>query len=63
MTAVGRKQPVTEGCLRPEADGRMRQGNQGDSVSEILALTDQQPLFGHKSGKRVNTHWMTFMKR
>ena len=32
-------------------------------VSEILALTDQQPLFGHKSGKRVNTHWMTFMKR
>lgn len=32
-------------------------------VSEILALTDQQPLFGHNSGKRVNTHWMTFMKR
>ena len=32
-------------------------------VSEILALTDQQPLFGHRSGKRVNTHWMTFMKR
>ncbi|MQT97840.1 class I SAM-dependent methyltransferase [Pseudomonas helleri] len=32
-------------------------------VSEILALTDQRPLFGHKSGKREKTHWITFMKR
>ncbi|WP_350575091.1 class I SAM-dependent methyltransferase [Pseudomonas sp. HY2-MNA-CIBAN-0224] len=32
-------------------------------VSEILALTDQTPLFGHKSGKREKTHWITFMKR
>jgi hypothetical protein len=32
-------------------------------VGEILALTDQQPLFGHKSGKRADTHWITFMKR
>ena len=32
-------------------------------VSEILALTDQAPLFGHKSGKREKTHWITFMKR
>lgn len=32
-------------------------------VSEILALTDQKPLFGHISGKRANTHWITFMKR
>lgn len=31
-------------------------------VSEILALTDQRPLFGHKSGKRADTHWITFMK-
>lgn len=31
-------------------------------VSEILALTDQSPLFGHKSGKREKTHWITFMK-
>lgn len=31
-------------------------------VSEILALTDQKPLFGHKSGKRMATHWITFMK-
>ncbi|WP_288384632.1 class I SAM-dependent methyltransferase [uncultured Acinetobacter sp.] len=31
-------------------------------VSEILALTDQKPLFGHVSGKRANTHWIGFMK-
>lgn len=32
-------------------------------VSELLALTDQKPLFGHKSGKREKTHWITFMKQ
>lgn len=31
-------------------------------VSEILALTPHKPLFGHISGKRSNTHWITFMK-
>ena len=31
-------------------------------VSEILALTEQKPVFGHISGKRANTHWITFMK-
>lgn len=25
-------------------------------VSELLALTDEKPLFGHKSGKREKTH-------
>ncbi|MNO04449.1 hypothetical protein D3C81_2254770 [compost metagenome] len=32
-------------------------------VSELLALTDEKPLFGHKSGKREKTHWITLMKR
>lgn len=31
-------------------------------VSEILALTSEKPLFGHKSGKRMDTHWICFMK-
>lgn len=31
-------------------------------VSEILALTPEKPLFGHKSGKQQNTHWIAFMK-
>lgn len=32
-------------------------------TSAILALTDQKPLFGHISGARANTHWITFMKQ
>jgi len=32
-------------------------------VSQILALTNEIPLFGHKSGKREKTHWIMFMKR
>lgn len=31
-------------------------------VSEILKLTDKKPLFGHRSGKRSNTHWIAFIK-
>jgi hypothetical protein len=31
-------------------------------VGEILALTERTPLFGHKSGKRADTHWICFMK-
>lgn len=32
-------------------------------TSEILKLTDQKPIIGHKSGKRSDTHWITFMKK
>ena len=28
---------------------------------DILKLTEVKPLFGHISGKRANTHWVTFM--
>lgn len=31
-------------------------------LKEILALTDQKPLFGHPSGKSQKTHWVAFMK-
>ena len=31
-------------------------------VSEVLKFTPEQPIFGHKSGKRSNTHWLCFMK-
>lgn len=31
-------------------------------VREILALCEEEPLFGHPSGKRCNTHWFCFMK-
>lgn len=32
-------------------------------VSQILALTPERPLFGHKSGKQQKTHWITFLKQ
>jgi SAM-dependent methyltransferase len=31
-------------------------------LREVLALTDQKPLYGHKSGKKANTHWVAFIK-
>lgn len=31
-------------------------------VSEILLLTDEKPLFGHRSGKASKTHWIVFIK-
>ena len=30
-------------------------------LSEVLALTDRKPLFGHPSGKASKTHWVCFM--
>ena len=31
-------------------------------VKDILALTEHKPLYGHISGKRSKTHWITFIK-
>ena len=31
-------------------------------IKEILELTDYKPLYGHKSGKKMNTHWVCFIK-
>jgi hypothetical protein len=32
-------------------------------LSEVLALTPHQPLFGNTSGKNAGTHWLVFMKQ
>ncbi|WP_242612466.1 class I SAM-dependent methyltransferase [Corticibacter populi] len=31
-------------------------------VAQVLSCTSEKPLFGHRSGKRSGTHWMTFIK-
>ena len=31
-------------------------------LNRVLALTPEKPLFGHRSGKKAQTHWVTFMK-
>ena len=33
------------------------------SVTEIKKAIGAEPLFGHISGKRANTHWLCFMKK
>ncbi|MCM1289304.1 MAG: class I SAM-dependent methyltransferase [Corallococcus sp.] len=62
------KEMLTKGfaeCFRVlEANGVLIfKWNETDvPVSEILRLTNEKPIFGHKSGKRSNTHWICFMK-
>jgi len=31
-------------------------------LREILELTPEQPLFGHRTGRQAKTHWVAFMK-
>jgi SAM-dependent methyltransferase len=31
-------------------------------LKEILKLTNEKPLIGHPSGKRMQTHWVMFIK-
>jgi hypothetical protein len=31
-------------------------------LREILALTPEKPLYGHRSGRRERTHWVAFIK-
>jgi len=31
-------------------------------LCRVLALTPEKPLYGHRSGKRAQTHWVTFLK-
>lgn len=31
-------------------------------LKEILKLTDQKPLYGHRSGAKAQTHWVAFIK-
>lgn len=32
------------------------------STRDIINVIGQEPLFGHRSGRKMNTHWMTYMK-
>jgi hypothetical protein len=31
-------------------------------IKEVLKLTDEKPVIGHPSGKRMGTHWVLFIK-
>lgn len=32
------------------------------STRQVINVLGQDPLFGHRSGKKMNTHWLCFMK-
>ncbi len=48
--------------LKPEGVLIFKWNETQYSVKDILALTPNQPMFGHKSGKQMKTHWITFTK-
>lgn len=48
--------------LRPEGVLIFKWCEDEIPVSQILALTPERPLFGHRSGKQQKTHWIAFMK-
>ncbi len=31
-------------------------------LRDLLSLTDEKPLYGHRSGKQAQTHWIAFVK-
>jgi SAM-dependent methyltransferase len=48
--------------LRPEGTLIFKWCEVQFPVKEILELSPVPPLFGHQSGKRMNTHWIAFLK-
>lgn len=48
--------------LRPEGVLIFKWNEHNIPVSQILSLTNQQPLFGQRCGKSAKTHWIVFMK-
>jgi len=48
--------------LKPEGVLIFKWSDISVSTREILNVIGQEPLFGHRSGKKMNTHWMCFMK-
>lgn len=52
-------------CMRVlKADGVLifKWSDVSVSTREIINVIGREPLFGHRSGKKANTHWMCFMK-
>jgi SAM-dependent methyltransferase len=48
--------------LRPEGTLIFKWCEYDVPVAEVLALTPEKPLYGHRSGKQSKTHWIAFLK-
>ncbi|MBB1025880.1 class I SAM-dependent methyltransferase [Dietzia sp. DQ12-76] len=49
--------------LRPNGTLIFKWNEDQIPVAEVLALTPERPLYGHRSGRQSRTHWICFMKR
>mgnify|MGYP003452432961 CR=1 FL=1 len=48
--------------LKPEGALIFKWNETQINVSELLKLTDYQPLFGNKKPQQAGTHWLVFIK-
>ncbi len=48
--------------LKPNGTLIFKWSERSIQLHEVLKLTDQKPLYGHKSAKRMGTHWIAFIK-
>ena len=48
--------------LKPNGTLIFKWSNVQIPIKDVLKLTKHKPLYGHKSGKRMNTHWVCFIK-
>lgn len=48
--------------LKPYGTLVFKWGERDIPTREIIKACGQEPLFGHKSGKKMQTHWLCFMK-
>ena len=53
---------LPDGILRPDGVLIFKWNETQVPVRDVLALTPTQPIFGHHSGKRAQTHWLVFIK-
>lgn len=53
--------PSVTTIMRPLSDAHYKTVDD-DVLSEVLKCTPERPVFGHRSGKSSNTHWMLFFK-
>ncbi len=48
--------------LKPNGTLIFKWNEQEIPVNDILKLTPEKPLYGHRSGKAAKTHWIAFLK-
>ena len=48
--------------LRPNGTLIFKWSETQIGTRDVINAIGQEPLFGHRSGKKMNTHWLCFMK-